>query len=153
MNLQRPNASEVTQTTNRSRDVTPSSGIYTRCIDGCRANCEIFKASFRGREVLYPGPFGTLTAGGDKDYPVDYSHLNVMSYAMGAKGLPKGREGTSDNTLFPMVDTQTRYGVDAPATMRLPVFTGALGSMDIARTNWQHFAPGAGSNCSSYVRC
>jgi len=145
MTLQRPNANEVTQTANRSRSVSPVSGICTRCIDGCRGNCEVFKASFRGREVLYPGPFGTLTAGGDKDYPVDYSHLNIQGYAMGAEGLPEGQEGDPDNTLFPLVDTETAYGASEPKVkMRLPVFTGALGSTEIARKNWEHFAAGAG---------
>ncbi len=144
MNLQQPNANEVTQTSNRSRSVAPVSGICTRCIDGCRGNCEIFKASFRGREVLYPGPFGTLTAGGDKEYPVDYSHLNIAGYALGAKGLPDDQEGDPDNTLFPTVDTETAYGHEPQVKMRLPVFTGALGSTEIARKNWSHFAAGAG---------
>jgi glutamate synthase domain-containing protein 2 len=144
MNLQQPNANEVTQTANRSRDVAPVSGICTRCIDGCRGNCEVFKSSFRGREVLYPGPFGTLTAGGDKDYPIDYSHLNIAGYAMGAEGLPDGVVGNPDNTLFPMVDTETSYGNETKVKMRVPVFTGALGSTEIARKNWDHFAAGAG---------
>ena len=65
---------------------SPSSGICTRCIDGCTGNCEVFKATFRGRELIYPGPFGEITAGGDKDYPIDYSHLNIQGYALGAKG-------------------------------------------------------------------
>lgn len=143
MNLQRPNANECTQTVNRSRNVSPVSGICTRCIEGCRGNCEIFKSSFRGREVIYPGPFGTLTAGADKNYPIDYSHLNIQGYALGAKGLPEGQEGTPDNTLFPMVDTETEYGCGTKVKMRMPVFTGALGSTDIARKNWGHFAAGA----------
>ena len=144
MNLQQPNANEVTQTANRSRNVAPVSGICTRCIDGCRGNCEVFKSSFRGREVLYPGPFGTLTAGADKNYPIDYSHLNIMGYALGADGLPEGQTGNPDNTLFPMVNTETSYGSDPAVKMRLPVFTGALGSTDIAKNNWDHFAAGAG---------
>jgi glutamate synthase domain-containing protein 2 len=143
MNLQQPNANEVTQTSNRSRSVSPVSGICTRCIDGCRGNCEIFKSSFRGREMIYPGPFGTLTAGGDKNYPVDYSHLNIQGYAFGAKGLPDGQVGNPDNTLFPMVNTETQYGYKNKVRMRMPVFTGALGSTDIARKNWEHFAAGA----------
>ncbi len=144
MNLQQPNANEVTQTLNRSRSVSPVSGICTRCIDGCRGNCEIFKSSFRGREVIYPGPFGTLTAGADKNYPVDYSHLNIQGYALGAKGLPEGQVGNPDNTLFPMVNTEAEYGCGTKVQMRMPVFTGALGSTDIARKNWGHFAAGAG---------
>ncbi|MDI6692486.1 MAG: FMN-binding glutamate synthase family protein [Anaerosomatales bacterium] len=151
MNLRRPNANEATQTSNRSRDVSPSSGICTRCVDGCRGNCEIFKATFRGREVIYPGPFGEITAGGDKDYPVDYSHLNIQGYAMGAKGLPDGVEGNPDNTLFPMVDTETEFGYENKVRMKLPIFTGALGSTEIARKNWEHFAIGAAISGISIV--
>ncbi len=143
MNLQRPNSGDTTQTANRARSVVPSSGICTRCVDGCTGNCEIFQASFRGRELLYPGPFGTLTAGTDKDYPVDYSHLNILGYALGAKGLPEGAEGNPDNTLFTMVNTETEYGYKHKVKMTMPVFTGALGSTDVARRNWEHFAAGA----------
>ena len=142
MNLQRPNANEATQTANRSRSVAPVSGICTRCIDGCRGNCEVFKSTFRGREVLYPGPFGVISAGADKDYPVDYSHLNIHGYASGAKGLPKGMEADPDHAIFPIVDTETEYGYKTKIKMRVPLFTGALGSTDIARINWDHFAVG-----------
>ncbi len=144
MTLQRPNADEATQTRNRSRDVTPASGVCSRCIDGCTGNCEAWKASFRGRELLYPGPFGSMTAGADKDYPVDYSHLNVCGYALGAEGLGEEVTAGPDNTLFPEVDTETTYGDTDEVTMRVPVFTGALGSTEIARKNWEHFAAGAG---------
>ena len=87
MNLGRPNGNDATGTFNRSKNVVPGSGICSRCVDGCKGNCEVFKASFRSREVIYPGPFGDVTAGADKDYPVDYSHLNIQGYALGAKGL------------------------------------------------------------------
>ena len=143
MNLRRPNANEATGTSNRSRDVAPSSGICTRCVDGCRGNCEIFQASFRGREVIYPGPYGEGTAGADKDYPIDYSHLNILGYALGAKGLPPGVVGSPDTTAFPTVDTETEFGYQNKVRMRAPVFTGALGSTEIARVNWEHFAVGA----------
>lgn len=143
MNLQQPNANEATRTTNRSKSVSPVSGICTRCIDGCRGNCEVFKSTFRGREVIYPGPFGEITAGGDKNYPVDYSHLNIHGYALGAKGLPKGQKGDSDTATFPAVSTETRYGASKKINMKVPIFTGALGSTEIARKNWEHFAVGA----------
>ncbi len=143
MNLQRPNGNDATRTENRSRSVVPGSGICSRCVDGCRGNCEVFKASFRGREVIYPGPFGEITAGGDKDYPVDYSHLNIQGYALGAKGLTNGVEGNPDTTKFPDVDTQTEYGWDSKVKVKVPIFTGALGSTEIARKNWEHVAVGA----------
>lgn len=150
-NLQRPNGNDATRTSNRSRDVVPGSGICTRCVDGCRGNCEVFKSSFRGREVIYPGPFGEVTAGADKDYPIDYSHLNIMGYALGAKGLPDGVEGNPDNTLFPMVDTETEFGYENKVKMRVPIFTGALGSTEIARKNWEQFAIGAAISGISLV--
>ena len=143
MNLRRPNANEATRTANRSRDVVPSSGLCTRCIDGCRGNCEVFKATFRGRELIYPGPFGSITAGCDKDYPVDYSHLNIQGYALGARGLPNGVKGDPDTAIFPAVNTETEYGWTKKVKMKIPIFTGALGSTEIARKNWEHFAVGA----------
>ena len=143
MNLQRPNANEATRTSNRSRSVVPMSGICSRCIDGCTGNCEVFKATFRGRELIYPGPFGDITAGGDKDYPVDYSHFNIQGYALGGRGLPEGVEANPDTATFPSVDTETEYGWDKKVRMKVPIFTGALGSTEIARKNWEHFAIGA----------
>jgi glutamate synthase domain-containing protein 2 len=143
MNLLRPNADDATGTFNRSKNVVPCSGICTICKDGCSGNCEIFKASFRGREVIYPGPFGEVTAGANKDYPVDYSHINIQGYAQGAEGLPENVEGNSDTAIFPAVNTETEYGWDIKVKMNVPMFTGALGSTEIARKNWEHFAIGA----------
>ena len=143
MNLQTPNGNDATRTANRSKSVVPSSGICSRCVDGCRGNCEVFKSTFRGREVIYPGPFGDVTAGGDKDYPVDYSHLNIQGYALGGEGLPEGVEANPDTCRFPIVNTETEYGWDKKVKMDVPIFTGALGSTEIARKNWEHFAIGA----------
>ncbi len=143
MNLQQPNSNEATRTANRSRSVSPMSGLCTRCVDGCKGSCEVFKATFRGRELLYPGPFGSITAGGDKNYPVDYSHLNIHGYALGAKGLPSGQKGDPDTARFPIVNTETSYGWDKKVKLKVPIFTGALGSTEIARKNWEHFAVGA----------
>jgi len=143
VNLRRPNANEATRTANRSRSVVPMSGLCSRCLDGCTGNCEVFKATFRGRELIYPGPYGEVTAGGDKEYPVDYSHLNIQGYALGAEGLPPGVIGDPDTAIFPSVNTETEYGWDIKVKMKIPIFTGALGSTEIARKNWDHFAVGA----------
>lgn len=143
MNLRTPGGNDATRTFNRSKNVVPCSGLCSRCLESCRGNCEVFKSSFRGREVIYPGPFGEMTAGADKDYPVDYSHLNIQGYAQGAKGLPKGVEAGPDTATFPAVNTETEYGWDKKVKMKAPIFTGALGSTEIARKNWEHFAIGA----------
>ncbi len=143
MNLSTPNANDATLTFNRSKSVVPMSGLCSRCIDGCRGNCEVFRSTFRGREVIYPAPFGSITAGADKNYPVDYSHLNIQGYALGATGLPAGVEVSPDTAIFPAVNTETEYGWDIKVKMKAPIFTGALGSTEIARKNWEHFAVGA----------
>jgi glutamate synthase domain-containing protein 2 len=151
MSLQRPNANDATQTNNRSRNVAPASGLCTRCIDGCRGNCEVFKSTFRGRELIYPGPFGEVTAGADKEYPLDYSHLNICGYALGAEGLPTGVEAGPDTVKFPEVSTETEFGSENKVKMKMPIFTGALGSTEIARRNWEHFAIGAAISGVSLV--
>ncbi len=143
MNLSKPNANDATLSFTRSKNVVPMSGMCSRCVDGCRGNCEVFRSTFRGREVIYPGPFGRVTAGGDKDYPVDYSHLNIQGYAMGANGLPSHVAPGPDTAIFPAVNTETEYGWDLKVKMKVPIFTGALGSTEIARLNWEHFAIGA----------
>jgi glutamate synthase domain-containing protein 2 len=102
----------------------------------------------RGREVIYPGPFGDITAGCDKAYPVDYSHLNIMGYALGAEAID---EANPDKAIFPEVDTSTVYGHNHPVRMRMPLFTGALGSTDIARKHWDGLAVGAAISGLSLV--
>ena len=84
-----------------------------------------------------------MTAGADKNYPLDYSHLNIQGYAVGANGLPEGVEPGPDTAIFPNVDITTEYGWTKKVKMKLPIFTGALGSTEIARKNWEHFAVGA----------
>ena len=148
MNYQRPNANDINETRNRSRDVSPVSGLCTRCLDSCAGNCEVFKSSFRGRETIYPGPFGFLTAGNDKEYPVDYSHLNIMGYALGAEAID---EANPDKAIFPSVNTCTVFGHTNPVRMKMPIFTGALGSTDIARRHWDSFAIGAAISGISLV--
>ncbi|MFH1789384.1 MAG: FMN-binding glutamate synthase family protein [Candidatus Altiarchaeota archaeon] len=143
MNLRQPNANECLGTVNRSRNVAPQSGICTKCLDGCTGKCDLWLSTFRGRELLYPGPFGNITAGADKNYPIDYSHLNIHGYAVGATGLKKGLKADPDDARFPNVDTETEYGWDKKVKLKVPVFTGALGSTEIARKNWEHFAIGA----------
>jgi glutamate synthase domain-containing protein 2 len=93
--------------------------------------------------MLYPRFYGDMTAGADKNYPVDYSHLNIQGYAVGAEGLPEGVEANPNTALFPNVNTETEYGWSKKVKMSLPLFTGALGSTEIARKNWEHFAVGA----------
>ncbi|MDI6689681.1 MAG: FMN-binding glutamate synthase family protein [Actinomycetota bacterium] len=133
MSLSRPNASAATITTTR---VTPSpiSGLCVACVDGCPGYCEVGRSAVRGREIIYPHPFGKVIAGAEKDYPVDFSHFNIQGSCVGAAGI----EADPDKAIFPAVDVSTEIGARGrKMKMKVPFFTGALGSTDVARVNWE----------------
>ncbi len=139
MEIGMPNVSAATGTKSRVQDPVPYSGICSVCLDGCPGLCEIGKSSYRGREVIYPGPYGKVTAGATKKYPVDYSQLNIQGTCVGAIGT----KADPDSAIFPAVSTETEVGDKHKVKMSLPVFTGALGSTDIAKDNWEGLAIGA----------
>ncbi len=133
MSFSKPNASPATVTTTRVPPA-PISGLCVTCIDGCPGHCEVGRSALRGREVLYPQPFGKVIAGAEKDYPVDFSHFNIQGSCVGAKGV----EAHPDKAVFAAVDRSTEIGVEErKIRMRVPFFTGALGSTEIARVNWE----------------
>jgi len=138
MSLSKPNRSAATLTSTRVSPA-PSSGMCSTCLDGCKGPCEIGRSALKGREMLYPQPFGKITAGGEKDYPVDYSHFNIQGTCVGAVGVA----ADSDKAIFPVVDCATAVGSQRTVHMDFPVFTGAVGSTDIARINWEDVAVGA----------
>ncbi len=140
MSFSKPNASAATRTKNRTpNDRTPASGMCSVCVDDCPGICEIGKSAFRAAENLYPQPFGIITAGADKDYPVDFSHLNIMGTAVGAVGI----EADSDKAIFENVNTETRLGKDKGIKLRLPIMIPGLGSTNVAKTHWDGLAIGS----------
>ena len=138
MTFSNPNRSPATLTKTRVKPA-PISGICVTCLDSCPGPCEIGRSAIRGREMLYPQPFGNVTAGADKDYPVDYSHFNVQGTCVGAVGI----EADSDKATFPAVDVSAEIGVTNKIKLDFPCFTGALGSTEIARVHWEAMAIGA----------
>ena len=140
MPLTRYNASAATLTKNRTGgDWCPINGMCVTCVEGCIGMCEIGKSAYRGSEVIYPQPFGIITTGAQKNYPIDLSHFNIMGTAVGAVGI----EEDSDRALFSNVNLETRLGRDKGLKMRLPFMIGALGSTNIAKQNWDGLAIGA----------
>ncbi len=134
------NASSATGTKNRTPEsVSPFSGLCTTCIEGCPGLCEVGKSAFRGRDVLYPEPFGKITAAAQKDYPVDLSHFNISGTAVGADGI----KPDSDLATFPSVSTETEIGSNEKIKLKLPIVISGMGSTEIARTYWEALAIGA----------
>jgi glutamate synthase domain-containing protein 2 len=135
MSYSKANASAATMSRNRVGPA-PGSGICVTCLDGCPGPCEVGRSALRGREILYPQPFAKVTAGSEKDYPVDYSHFNIQGTCVGAVGVP----ADSDHATFPAVNISTSVGSGEKIPLRVPYFTGALGSTDIARIHWESMA-------------
>jgi len=100
--------------------------------------CEISLSAFRGREALYPEPsqYGTSTAGSLKNYDLDWSHFNIQASVFEVRGI----EENSEVAVFPNVNTETKIG---GVQLKLPIMTGAFGSTDVARANWDGLAVGA----------
>ncbi len=133
MTLSKPNYSPATVTTTRVAPA-PISGLCVTCVDGCPGYCEVGRSALRGREIIYPQPFGKVIAGAEKDYPVDLSHFNIQGTCVGAVGI----EADPDKAVFSVVDLSTEIGAERQKIkMKVPFFTGALGSTEIARVNWE----------------
>ncbi len=135
MTYSKVNASPATMSRNRVAPA-PQSGICATCLDGCPGPCEVGRSALRGREILYPQPFSRVTAGSEKDYAVDFSHFNIQGSCVGATGVP----ADSDHATFPAVDISTTVGAKEKIKMKVPYFTGALGSTEIARVHWESMA-------------
>jgi len=140
MIVSKVNASAATLTKNRTEDsVVPTSGMCTTCVDGCIGMCEIGKSAYRGHEVIYPQPFGVITTAGQKRYPVDYSHFNIMGSCTGAHGI----EADSDKAIFPNVNLNVTFGKDNGIKFRCPWIIPGIGSTAIAKNNWEGLAIGS----------
>lgn len=134
------NASAATLTRLRTGESQcPYSGMCVTCLDGCPGLCEIGKSAIRGKEMLYPQPFGKTTSASQKDYPVDYSHFNIMGTAVGARGI----DANPDQAIFPAVNLETTLGANGDIRLELPVVVAAMGSTNVAADNWEHLAAGA----------
>ena len=140
MSLSRINASAATLTKNRTEDsISRISGMCVTCVDGCIGMCEVGKSAYRGPETIYPQPFGIITTGSEKNYPVDLSHFTILGTIVGAKGI----EPDSDKALFPNVNLERVIGQNGGIKIKLPLLIGGLGSTAIAKNNWEGLAIGA----------
>lgn len=146
MSMTKLNRSAATLSKNRTPDsVCSISGMCATCVEGCIGMCEIGKSAYRGPEVIYPQPFGIMTAASEKDYPVDLSHFSIMGTAVGAQGVP----ADSEHAVFTNVNLETTIGDKNPVKLKLPVIVPGLGSTMVAKRNWDGLAVGmAISGCA-----
>ena len=146
MTMTKLNRSAATLSKNRTPDsVSPFSGMCATCVEGCIGMCEIGKSAYRGPELIYPQPFGIMTAASEKDYPIDWSHFSIMGSACGAYGVP----ADSEHAVFTNVDLETTIGDANPLKLKLPIVIPGLGSTYVAKRNWSGLAIGVAiSGCA-----
>jgi hypothetical protein len=132
------NGKSTVGTNTRVKDTSTISGMCPICIHDCPILCEISLSAFRGREALYPEPaqFGTSTAGALKNFGLDWSHFSIQAGLFDAQGTPE----TSEAAIFPNANIETNIG---GMPLKLPILTGAFGSTEVARANWDALAIGA----------
>jgi len=121
------------------------SGLCTLCRADCSGRCETWLSSLKGRKMLYPRDFGSITSGSANTthVGVSYNSLRIEGYNYGAHGLPKGLSNSADDCIFPNVNISTEFGNTVKTKCRIPIMTGALGSTFIAAKYWDSFAIGA----------
>jgi len=133
---------DVLNTANRGNPA--ESGLCTLCRADCKGKCETWMSSMKGRKMLYPRDFGTITAGSSNvnHIGVCYNNLRIQGYNYGANGL-NNLSNDADDCIFPNVNLETEFGKTVKTKSRVPIMTGALGSTFIAQKYWESFAIGA----------
>jgi glutamate synthase domain-containing protein 2 len=140
--FQMPKTNDVLGTTNRG---TPAeSGLCTLCRSDCAGKCETWMSCLKGRQMLYPRDFGSVTAGSDNTthVGVSYNSLRIQGYNYGASGIAQGGSSNPDNCLFTNVSVESAFGAATKTRVGMPLMTGALGSTFIASKYWDSFAAG-----------
>ncbi|MDR0861556.1 MAG: FMN-binding glutamate synthase family protein [Oscillospiraceae bacterium] len=138
--IQYPKNNDVLNTTNRGNPA--ESGLCTLCRADCKGKCETWMSTLKGRKMLYPRDFGTVTAGSSNTNHIGvcYNNLRIQGYNYGAHGIASN---DADDCIFPNVSVETSFGTDVITKSRAPIMTGALGSTFIAAKYWESFAVGA----------
>ena len=141
--IQYPKNNDVLGTANRGNPA--ESGLCTLCRADCKGRCETWLSSMKGRKLLYPRDFGTVTAGSSNvnHMGVCYNNLRIQGYNYGAHGLKEGLTTNADDCIFPNVSIETQFGKAEKTRVRAPIMTGALGSTFIAQRYWESFSIGA----------
>ncbi len=119
---------------NRSNFISPQSGMCSFCTQDCNGTCELAQAAVLGARTVYPITTGNNQIASEKNYPIDFSHLNINGRVFGAVGA---NETPEEASIF-NVDLERTYGSINPVKMTMPVILPAL-----IKLNWQDYFAGA----------
>jgi hypothetical protein len=104
------------------------------CTANCIGSCEIGLSALRGSEAIYPFETDVNQFASEKEYPLDFSHLNINGRVFGAEGC----EENAELATYPKVDIHMEFGNENKVKMNSPIILPAM-----AKLNWKDYYAGA----------
>ena len=130
-----PLGSSISNTKMRTpANLSPYSGMCAVCTANCTGMCEIGLSALRGSEAIYPYQTDVNQFASEKDYPLDYSHLNINGRVFGAFGCA----ADPDVATFPNADLRASFGLTGKVKLLAPIILPAM-----AKLNWRDYYAGA----------
>jgi len=127
-------SSAFNDTSNRSKYISPQSGMCSFCTEECDGTCEIALAAVLGAQTVYPTNTGANQIASEKDYPIDFSHFNINGHVFGASGA----KATYEEASIYHVKLGRVFGKYNPVRLVMPVILPA-----IIKLNWEDYFGGA----------
>lgn len=127
--------STLTHTRMRTPEhISSFSGMCAVCTANCIGNCEIGLSAIRGAEAIYPYQTDINQFASEKDYPLDFSHININGRIFDAQGCPEdSNEANVHNTKIGI-----DFGIKNKIPLKAPILFPA-----IAKLNWRDYFAGA----------
>lgn len=135
MSYSPPLGSSITHTRMRtSEHISNYSGMCAVCTSNCTGPCEIGLSAIRGSEAIYPFETDINQFASEKDYPLDFSHLNINGRVFGARGCPED----ANLATFPKANINLDFGINNKIKLKAPIILPAM-----AKLNWRDYYSGA----------
>ena len=135
MSYSPPLGSSITNTRIRTpKYISDFSGMCAVCTANCTGTCELGLSAVRGSEAIYPYETDVNQFASEKEYPLDFSHLNINGRVFGAVGCDEN----SEEATFPKALTNIEFGRNNKVKLKMPVILPAM-----AKLNWRDYYAGA----------
>lgn len=115
-------------------NVSKFSGMCSVCTANCIGTCEIGLSAVRGSEAIYPYETDINQFASEKNYPLDFSQININGRCFGAAGCSEN----ADEATYPKADISIDFGTENKLKMKAPIILPAM-----AKLNWKDYYAGA----------
>jgi hypothetical protein len=115
-------------------NVSEFSGMCSVCTSNCIGTCEIGLSAVRGSEAIYPFETDINQFASEKNYPLDFSQININGRCFGAVGCSED----ANQATYPKVEININFGIENKVKMKAPFILPAM-----AKLNWKDYFAGA----------